>query len=403
MQTAKTLRKTLTDTGIELKSSLMAVLAGIPEGAQGPQRLGTALGLDKVFAHRLLKALRDDDPLAALQHAPGPDPLRHFLRAAKKRGIPTRVLARASQAIDTFQAVLREDIGDRSQLDAILSAWLPSARTEFEIRRRQSVFKARSQLLGISAETNLATVILHPSTTGEGIDVVWLAGLYSLQRWRPGARTKLTTRRFVTAGKDRRPTTLEGERVECLEGLRLDAFCAAKPAELEVNRVGERVQYILAGDQFGRKATTDLLLAEVNLDEMPRTPVEGRKPYVFAEIATPSKMLLFDVLVHEDLYTGATPELGTYDTSFDGVVDVNDPSCEIDRVDSSDRLEFIGRGTSSFPVPEVPKHAELLKHVFSSLTWNPDKFMGWRARVDYPLYGTQVVVSFVTPSSEKAD
>lgn len=396
MQVTTLLEQKLTGIGGELSRSLSAVLKEIAEGTQGPQRLGAALGLDKVLAHRLLKALRDESPLTALQHSPGPDPLRRFLRASKKYGVDKNVVARASKAVESFQAILREDVGDRSQLDAILTAWLPSARSEFELRRKQSVFKARSQLLGISAATNLATVILHPSTSGSGIDVVWLAGLYNLQRWRPGARAKLTTRRFVVEGKDRRPTTLQGERVECLEGLRLDAFCSSRPAGLEVNRVGERVQYILAGDEFGRKATSDLLLAEVNFDEMPRTPDTGRKPYVFAEIATPTKLLLFDVLVHEDLYRGATPELGTYDTAFDGVVDVNDPSREIDRIHSADRLELVGRGIDLLPVPEVPKHSELLDHVFSSLAWNPESFKGWRARIDYPLYGTQVAISFDT-------
>jgi hypothetical protein len=398
MQTSTTLEQKLNQAGSELYRTLKKLLDGIPEGSQGPQRLGTALDLDKVLAHRILKTVKDVNPLAVLQHAPGPDPMRRFVRAAKKNGASLADTKEALLAIDQFHGILREDIGDRSQLDAILSAWLPGSRSEFELRRKQSVFKARSQLLGISAATNLATVILHPSTQGDGIDVVWLAGLYGLRRLRPGARTKLTTRRFVVEGADRRPTTLGGERVECLEGLRLDAFCSAQPAELEVNHVGEKVQYLLAGEDFGKKAISDLLLAEVNYDEMPRTPKSGRRPYVFAEIATPTKLLLFDVLVHKDLYPGATPELGTYDTAFDGVVDVNDPSREIDRIDSADRLEMTGRGIEMLPSPEIPMHGELIKHVFESLAWNPDSFRGWRARIDYPLYGAQVAVSFDTGS-----
>jgi hypothetical protein len=394
MLSTENLEQKISEVGGQLTHSLGALLAEIPEGSQGPQRLGAALGLDKVLTHRLLKALRDDSPLSTLQHAPGPDPLRRFLRAAKKYGADPAKVASASAAIDGFQSILRDDVGDRSQLDAILSSWLPQARSEFELRRKQSAFKSRSQLQGVSAATNLSTVILHPSTTGEGIDVVWLAGLYNLQRWRPGARTKVTTRRFVTEGKDRRPTTLQGERVECLEGLRLDQFCSANPAELEVNQVGDCVQYILGGDGFGRKATSDLILAEVNLDEMPRQPQPGRKAYVFAEVSTPAKLLLFDVLVHKDLYGGATPELGTYDTAFDGVVDVNDRAREIDRMDTADRLELLGKGIGNLPVPEVPKHAALLEHVFSNLGWDPQAFQVWRAKVDYPLYGTQVVVSF---------
>jgi hypothetical protein len=388
------LHERLAVLGGELRDALAGVLAEVAEGGQGPQRLGAALGLDKVFAHRLLKALRAGDPLAVLAHAPGPDPLRRFLRAARRRGADQELVARALAEVDRFHAVLREEIGDRSRLDALLSSWLPQARAEFELRRKQAVFKAQSQLLGVSAAVNLATVLLHPSASGDRIDVVWLVGLYGLQRLRPGARTKLATRRFVAGEHDRRPTTLAGERIEGLEGLRLDAFCAAEPAELEVRRVGDVVHYLLGGERVGRKAKSDLLLAEVNREEMPRTPAPGRRPYVFAEISTPAHLLIFDVLAHADLYPAALPELGTYDTAFDGVVDVNDPARAIDRLDVAGSLEVLGRGVDRLPAAEVPGHAALLAHVLASLGWDADAFRAWRTRVDYPLYGSQVVVSF---------
>ncbi len=394
---AHPLAERLVRLGVDLRGALCEVLAALPEGGQGPQRLGATLGLDKVFAHRLLKACRHEDPLAALQHAPGPEPLRRFLGAARRRGVPSEPIERATAAVERFHSVLREEIGDRSTLDALLSAWLPQARGGFELSRKQALFKAQSRLLGLSAETNLAAVLLHPSPKSDRIDVVWVAGLYGLKRWRPGARAKIATRRFVKAGSgsdDRHPTTLAGERVEGLEGLRLDAFCAARPAELEVHRVGETVHYLLDDARVGRKAGSDLVIAEVNRAEMPRRPDPGRRPYVFAEVSTPTSLLLFDVLVHVDLYPGATPDLATYDTAFDGVVDVNDPTRAFDRLDVDEMLEVRGRGLERLPVPEVPRHAELYAHVVDSLGWDPAALHAWRARIDYPLYGSQVVVSF---------
>ena len=391
------LQRELIELGTELRTALLAVLRQLPESESGPQLLGASLGQGKVFAHRLLKATRDENPLAVLLQTPGPEPLRRFLRASRRLGATPASTQLASLAVERFHEILREDIGDRSQLDAILSTWLPSTQAEFELRRKQAIFKARSQLFGVSAATNLATVFLHPSASGERIDVVWLAGLYGLQRWRPGARTKLTTRRFAEHELDRRPTTLLGERVEGLEGLRLDAFCAAPPAELEVRHVGEVVQYILAGEDFGLKATRDLLLAEVNLEELPRKPAPGRRPYVFAEISTPVHLLVFDVFVHQDLYPKHTPELSTYDTAFEGIVDVNDPTRAIDLLESTDELVELGPGLDALAVPEVPHHRELLEHVFSNLAWDPSSFRGWRARVDYPLFGTQVAVSLRPP------
>ena len=394
-QTTPKLAATLRQLGSDLRRTHSAVLAELPEGTLGPQRLGAALGMDKVFAHRLLKCVRADDALAVLLHAPGPEPLRRFLRAAKKRGVASTALQAAERVLDRFQTVLREDVGDRSQLDAILSSWVPEARTEFELRRKQAIFKAQSQLQGVSAETNLGAVFLHPSHGQARIDVVWLAGLYGLQRWRPDSRTKVTTRRFVQDGADRRPTTLAGERVEGLDGLRLDAFCSAPPAELEVHRVGDVVQYVLAGNELGRKETRDLLVAEVNVAELPLTPQAGRRPYVFAEISTPARRLVFDVFVHSSLWSAFTPELGVYDTTFDGVVDVNNPARAIDRIETTDALT--GVTAASLAHPAVPQHPALVKHVHTSMGWDPKAFHGWRAQIDYPLYGSQVVVSFAPP------
>ncbi len=381
-------------TGADLRDTLNDVLATLPAGNQGPQGLARALGLDKVLTSRLLKAARDRDPIAVVHHVPGPEPMRRFYRAARRRGADPALVAAGETAVDAFQTLIREEVGDRSSLDAVISSWLPQARQEFELRRKQSAFKAISQLKGVSARLSLATVLLHPAADGERIDVVWILGLFGIQRWRPGARVKLASRRQITSGSARRPTTLAGESVEGLEGLRLDDFCHAPPAALEVRRLGETVHYLLADESFGRKASSDLLLAEVNLAEMARVPEAGRRGYVFAEVSTPCSTLLFDVLVHEDVYAGATPALELYDTAFDGVVDVNDPARAVDRLDAAETLQAITGGPPALRVPDVPNHVELLRHVFESMGWQSDAFRAYRSRIEYPLYGSQVVVAF---------
>lgn len=391
---SRSLEERVSELGVRLRDTLSDVLGGLPEGGQGPQGLAHALGLDKVLTSRLLKAARSLDPIAVAHQVPGPDPMRRFLRAARRRGADPRLVASAEGAVDAFQALIREEIGDRSSLDAMISSWLPQARQEFELRRKQAAFKSISQLKGVSARTNLGTVLLHPSAGGDRIDVVWIVGLLGIQRWRPGARVKLATRRLASNGAARHPTTLDGESVDGIEGLRLDRFCHARPAELEVRRVGETVHYLLGGDGFGRKAVFDLLLAEVNLAEMVRVPEEGRRGHVFAEVGTPSQALLFDVLVHEDLYPGATPELAIYDTALDGVVDVNDPAREVDRLDMAEALQHLGPGTSALRTPDVSNYLELLRHVFDSMGWPAGSFQAYRCRIDYPLYGSQVVIAF---------
>ena len=178
----------ISEVGRELGATLNALLDALPEGRSGPQRLARSLGLDKVLASRLLKAARSKDPMAVAFHLPGPEPMRRFLRAAAKKGGDSELVESSEEAIDRFQTLIREEIGDRSSLDTIISAWLPDARSEFELRRKQSLYKSMSQLKGASVDTTLATAFLHPSKTPGRIDLVWVFGLLGVRRLRPLVR-----------------------------------------------------------------------------------------------------------------------------------------------------------------------------------------------------------------------
>lgn len=387
----------ISDIGSEMRSSLRAVLDSLPEGQQGPQGLAKALTLDKVLLSRVLKTARCTDPIGVAYHVPGPEPMRRFYRAARRRGVAPELTEAGERAVLAFQSLVREEVGDRSSLDTLISSWLPSAREEFELRRRQSAFKALSQLKGVSAQTSFGTVLLYPSADEAQLDVVWIQGLFGMRRWRPGARVKLASRRQVQNGRDRQPQTLDGRSVEGIEPLRLDRFYQAAPAEIEMRHVGDTVHYLLGGEGCGRKSAVDLLFAEVNLAEMPRVPEPGRRGYVFAEVGLPCHEILFDVLVHESVYPGVLPELEVYDTALDGIVNANDASRAVDRIETTAELQHMGRGTAKLRATEVPNHQQLLDHVFESRGQDAEEFRAYRCRLDYPLYGSQFVVAFGPP------
>ncbi len=390
----------LRDLGIALAAQLRAVVEDLPLAKEGPQRLAQALGLDKVLCSRVLKASRAFDPLAVLHLLPGPEPMRRFYRAARRKGVDAVLAKEAELGIDRFRVFLRQELGDRSSLDAALSAWLPEAKREFELRRKQAAFRAMSQLLGVSVTQNYGLVLLHPSTDQKHIDVVWVLGLFGIQRERPGARVKLATRRITRDGKARRPRTLDGVAANDLEGLRLDSYCALPPASFELRRSLDTMHYLLGDDGFGREARRDLVLAEVNKAELLSRPPEGRKGYVFVDVDSPSRHILFDVLVHKDIYPDATPELGIYDASFEGWVDVNDEGSELARLELAEELQQL-KSTKDMLHPSIPRHRELLHEVFERLGWDPNPWRIHRCEVEYPLYGSQIVISFPQNGSDE--
>lgn len=391
--------------GSALASSLSEVVAAVPGAPRGPQALATELGLDKVLASRVLKSLRSGDPMAVVHHAPGPEPMRRLVRAAAKRGVAADLAGAAHEAIDAFETLIRRDIGDRSALDAIIAAWLPEARREFELRRKQALHRAMSQLKGVVTEACVSPVFLHPSDDGKKLDVTWVLGYLGLQRLRPGVRVTCTSRRMGPADAPRHPFTLDGRRPEGsdgdIEAYRLDRFCELTPAPIDLRQSGETVHYLLAGDDFGPGSETDFLVAEANFAEMPRfVPAgSGRRGYVFAETAVPAKRLLFDAFVHEDVYPGRDPQLVIHDTAYEGVADLNDPARDADRLDMLETVQALGMGLAAARDARVPRYLEILQHVFGSLGWDPSRFRGYRCAIDYPVYGAQVSMAWEAPSA----
>jgi hypothetical protein len=392
----------ITGTGRAIHEALGRVLALMPDPTQGPQGLARRTGVDKVLASRVLKAMRSADPVSVLVSLPGPEPLRRLVRGAAAKGVERGAIAAAEDAIDRFERLIRDEIGDRSTLDTIVSRWVPDARRAFELRRKQAAFKAMSQLKGVQARTTVSTVFLHPTDGGQRLDIVWLNGLIGLQRLRREAPVKFATRRVAREGETRRPRTLDGQTIDDLQQGVLAAFSSADPRpRLHVQRAGEVNHYTLAGGGFGPRTAVDLVCAEVNLDEMSHSVPRGsgRKGYVFAELSIPSEVLQFDAFVHEGVYPASEPKLRLYDTAFEGVADANDPSRDIDRLDVLESIHALGHGLSMCRSSDVPRYYEMVSDVFERLGWDPAGFRGYRCRIDYPIYGSQTVMVFDPPEA----
>lgn len=396
---ATLLETQITVVGSDILSSIGRVIEAVPRSRPGPQALADLLGLDKVLASRVLKATRSQDPITATHRMPGPEPLRRLVRAAATQGVSGELIVEAHRAIDAFERLIRDQVGDRSTLDAIVSAWVPEARREFEIRRKQAAFKAMSQIKGAQADAIVATVILWPGADPDKMDVVWLNGLVALHRVRPGASVKLSTRKLSGGPEQRLPTSLDGVAAEDAQGLLLPEFCSSPLVKLQTQRAGNAIHYTLKDASFGPASAIDLVFAEVNRNELPRAvPAgSGRKRYFFAEGSIPAKLIQFDVLVHESLDT-SRPWVKTYDTSFEGVANVNDPSRDMDELDLLETVESLGAGVSRFRSPEVPRYVELLRHVCQRLGYDGSLLHGYRCNVECPVYGSQVTMIFDPPT-----
>jgi hypothetical protein len=393
-----TLEVRINAAGEDLLDGLVRVLNQIPGGDSGPQQLAKELGIDKVLASRILKAIRAPDPMSVVHRVPGPEPMRRLLKASSKLGVNPADIVTANSAVDRFETLIRSEIGDRSALEAILSAWVPEARREFELRRKQTAFRAMSQLKGAQADVYAECAIFYPSADNEHIDVVWIKAIVGLHRLRPGVPVKFTSHRQIEGQTQRKTYTLTGDPVDSLSSATLKNYCSTPTPTLNVHPAGELMHYMLKDDAFGVSSSVDLVTCEVNRAEIPRyIPDErNRKAWASSDINIPSKRMQFDVLVHKDLYNRSFPELRIYDTTINGQADINDPARDMDQLDLMESIENLGAGLNRFGSSSVPKYRTMLEEVCSTLGYDGTALRGYRCTADYPIHGSQTAMIFST-------
>jgi hypothetical protein len=385
--------------GQRLAETFRIVIDALPGGPYRPQDLARALAIKKDLSSRVLRASRNKDPVAVVHMMPGPAPLRQLLRAAKEKGLDLEIVRDAEEAVRQFDLLIHHEAGNRTSLDAIITTCLPDAREKFELFNKQAVYRGMAQLKGVVADVTLNTGLLHPAQDDEGLDGVWILGSIGLRRIRPTAVVHYCSHRLPEGASDIHPLTLDRDEVTGLHGLLLDQFCSRPLPALDAHERGSTVHYTLGGNAVGPPSAVDLFFAELTPHCMPRyRDVNNPKRHGPAsEVTTPTKTLIYDLLIHEEVYPGPDPELLIYDTAVNGVADMNDVTREIDRLDLKEAIEPLGMGTAVFRTAEVGNYVEMLRHVCAKLGWDEREFRGYRCRVQYPVYGAQYSMAFTPP------
>jgi hypothetical protein len=387
-----------------LQSSLDDLLAALPGAPLRAQQIARMLGLKKDLPSRLLRATSAPDPLASIHQMPGPEALRRLVGAAERELGDHTTLQRARQAIDNYERLVRETAGDRKRFDTLLSGWLPEVREKVDLLCRQSVYKGISGIKGLAIDFKFAASILHPSDDGQQVDVAWLIGALGVRRLRHGAVVRFTTRNLNTPASFNAANQPTGQGAGAITGdepfIDLAPFTPEPRGELSVDRLGGSTHFVLESPSLGTKAATNVLLAQLKRHALHRyeaCPASPRLRGTVAEADMPVRTLLFDTIVHRDVYPGAEPQLIMHDTTSRGLASVNDPSREFDRIEHSEHIVGLDGGLPGLRVAEYQDYTALLGHACATLGWDADAFRAFRCRINYPLYGSQVHMSFVAP------
>jgi hypothetical protein len=385
-----------------VREALATVLDVLPGTVARPHEVSKALGIDKKLGWQIARIVQEHDPFAAARHVPGAGAARTFLRAARKRGVPTGVLDDVAERLAELEQMVQRHAGDRGSFEMMLPAYAAQDRTTLDVAHKKLAFQGNSYLLGVQARTHLVALFLNVSDDPGLIDAVGVHGLVRLRRLRHTVPVIISrTRHSDDDGRAR-----SGPVSESLDPQTQSEHGAALIPQFCSDPV-PRVREHLSADGY---VHNELLLEHVG-DTAAKTYFGGlisRRAFPryrdqhnhlggsHASVRTPAEALVMDLIIREDAFGPIQPEVRTYaDHAADPAVP--GPGRERDRLDVVENIEELGRDVGALRCPDVPRYVELGRFVFDRMGWDASGFRVFRARIEYPVLPSSVVIQFNLP------
>lgn len=398
----QTLRKSVADAGDDLRTALGSLLDELAGAGVNAQRtLQNTFKLSQSATSRLMAGARSPDPLVVLTRVPGPEGLRKVLRGASRAGVKPACLDRVRTAITRVEQLIDNEVGDRYTLDALLSDWVHESRPSFELRQRAAAFKAMSALRGVHVRTFASCWLIHPSDQPGRFDSVQIDALLGCRRVRPHAVMHTTSQHLAALPRDVRVQGLAGQDVQSTSDIILPEFSTIDPANMQTLRHAGQTRTLVHELPLGKSTGADIVSAihyPGLYQAKPHTSGPGTTG-VAANVEPPARTLIFDVLLHDDVWQGVHPELRVFDTVVRGLAHPDDPLRQHDQLEVTEQITPLGRGLQAVRTEDVPRYIDLVQRVCESRGWDGKALRCYRVRMKYPVYGAQVGMAFSVSDS----
>ena len=376
-------------TGQALRRYLTPLLEEIGGTPPRPARIVRSTGLDKSLASRLVRALRATSDLEFMHLIPSPTGLR-ILSDRVKEDVGEEGVSDLETAIDLFQELLDSVPGGRAAVDALISESSHDVREKREHVAKQASFKSMSFILGHFCEALTTSIFLVPSANGKAVDGIEVHRRIGLRRMRPSTPLALLS---ILTPPDEEPSD-DSVWIESLEGglglvnpesFLLGEFSSAPLPELEVVTHHALTTFMLAGDPSVRAPAhlTSAFRIRNGWARKADTPLIPVRGYV---LHTPSRTLVRDVFVAEELYPGATPRVDFRLASPGGYTDDSvEEGRLLGRVELSAPIEQLPLGARAYDVPGIATNRAAVEAVLERAGHANTRFRGWRCTVTYPV------------------
>ena len=388
-----------------LRTAFAAIIEELPNSVGRPQELSRVLGIDRNLGWKINKLAQSPDPFLAAQHVPGSGGIQIFLEAAKQRNVSPVTIESALAAVKEYERLVHEHAGDRVSLEMMLTSCARKGRDRIDLTHRRTAFRSNSYIWGIQAKTQLKTDILHPAGDTGILDIAAIRGFIGLRRIRANVAWTVARARCVNDDGHLRQKLnrepLDPEVIASGDALAvplLREFCSRPLPEFRrvIGPHGFLQDKIVEGP-VGNKGALNCITGEVVREAVPYyRDSDNVHADLIARVRTPCEQLVFDQLVHEDLFGRELPELVVYSELSD---DVPAPAYRDERLilPVCDSVEYLGKGPDVLHTPAVPRYAEMVRFVFDRLGWEGERFNVFRVKMAFPPIPSSVVMQRILP------
>lgn len=390
---------------LKTRNAFAAVVEAVPGLAPRAQEISDAFSIPRKLAWQITKVIHETDPLLVGRYVPARGGIKTFLNSAARQKVPEGLIGSVATAVEEFARLIDVHADDRSSLEMMLSACASRADEQTDSTWRKAAFMGNSYIWGVRAKAQLKAHFLFPSGEEGRMDIASLRGFVGLRRMRPNVPWTISRPRCTDDdGQVRRTFNAEPlipqvtTEENGAEVPLLTEFCSKPLARFRrtLRSHGFTEDELIEGP-VGNTAAITCITGEVSRAiARPRRTEHNQKGAVIADMRTPCEVLLFDQLVHEELFGRISPEVALYSQLGRGSA-IPYEGMEHDRLPSLEQVVHLGRGPSVVYTPHVPRYEEMIRYVCDTLKLDGERFDVYRVVMSYPPIPTSVVMRHDLP------